>query len=188
MKKENIDLNEIKTEKTDTLLASKGTVVYYGDDGRITDINSSYSNSKASATKCSNCGDYFATGSPKVNTNYMWGGNSGNNNVLYSGKSVVYGYGRFTDFTDSTGQADHKLNKGDVATRGHVGYPKAGTAITCEAPVKGTGKRQKFTMYKWDIGCMPDAVLDIWKTGVEKWGYTWSSSISIDNGYYEYSR
>lgn len=85
-------------------------------------------------------------------------------------------------------QADHKLKKGDVATRGHVDNPKTGTYITCEAPVKGTEKRLKVTMQKWDIGCLPDAVLDIWKTGVENWGYTWSSSVSINDGYYEYSR
>lgn len=28
---------------------------------------------------------------------------------------------------------------------------------------------------------MPDAVLDIWKTGVEEFGYTWSKSLSINN-------
>ncbi len=135
-------------------------VIQYGDDGRIVNINSLYSNCKERASKCPRCGNYFIGGSPDANTNYMWGGENGNNNILYSGKSIVYGYGRFTNFTDKTGQADHKLNKGDVATRGHVDNPKAGTAITCEAPVKGTGKRQKFTMYKWDIGCMPDAVLE----------------------------
>lgn len=188
LKRENIDLSEVTAEKTDTLLPAKGMVIQYGDDGRIVDINSLYSNSKERASKCPRCGNYFVTGSAGANENYMWGGEYGNNNILYSGNSIIYGYGRFTNFTDSTGQADHKLKKGDVATRGHVDNPKTGTSITCKAPVKGTGKRLKVTMQKWDIGCLPDAVLDIWKTGVENWGYTWSSSVSINDGYYEYSR
>lgn len=28
---------------------------------------------------------------------------------------------------------------------------------------------------------VPDAVLDIWKTGVEYWGYTWNEYLSIDS-------
>ena len=36
-------------------------------------------------------------------------------------------------------------------------------------------------MTKWDAGSMPNAIIDIWKTGVSYWGYTYSSTLSIDN-------
>lgn len=40
-------------------------------------------------------------------------------------------------------------------------------------------------MKKCDAGGMPNAVLDIWKTGVEYFGYTWSSTFSLP-GHIEY--
>lgn len=45
---------------------------------------------------------------------------------------------------------------------------------------------RKILMTKADNGALPDAILDIWKTGVEYWGYTWSSSLSINRGSYTY--
>lgn len=190
LKKEKIDIDNLDFVKCETITPSKGMVVKYAKDGRISSISSMNLsvNAKAKASRCSRCGEKFLTGSAEPFSNFMWGGNHHNNNILYAGEKVIYGYGRFTTFSDSMGQANHKLKKGDVATRGHVDNPKAGTYITCEAPVKGTGKRMKVKMQKWDIGCMPDAVLDIWKTGVEKWGYKWNSSLSISDGYYEYER
>ena len=41
-------------------------------------------------------------------------------------------------------------------------------------------------MTKRDVGCLPNAVLDIWKTGVEYFGKEWSSNVSIYNASYEY--
>lgn len=34
-------------------------------------------------------------------------------------------------------------------------------------------------MNKVDIDEMPNAILDIWKNGVEYWGYKWNSKLSI---------
>lgn len=39
-------------------------------------------------------------------------------------------------------------------------------------------------MYKRDAGGLPDAVIDIWKTGVEYWGYKWTSTLSINDVFY----
>ena len=188
MKKYNIDIEEVQTEKEKPLIPEKGLIVRYADDGQLLSVSYPDINNYARASKCASCGEAFVTGSPEPNTNYMWGGKYGNNNILYANSTTVHGYGRFTNYTDTYGQKNRKLQKGDVATRGHIDNPKAGTALTCKAPVKGTGTDRTITMYKWDIGCMPNAVLDIWYTGVEKWGYKWSSSLSISNACYEYKR
>lgn len=34
-------------------------------------------------------------------------------------------------------------------------------------------------MKKCDVGGMPNAIVDIWKTGVSYWGYTYSSNLSL---------
>ena len=44
---------------------------------------------------------------------------------------------------------------------------------------KSNGTSYTKTMKKRDNGALPDAVIDIWKTGVEYWGYTWHSSFSM---------
>ena len=166
----------------------KGTLVYYADDGQILRIEKPFEDSMQTRANCASCGMSFVSGMALSGENYMWGGTYGNNNILWSDSSSVYGYGRFTNFTDTIGQANRVLIKGDVATRGHVDNPPTGKILRCEAPQKGSGVNKQVNMRKWDIGCMPNAVLDIWKTGVEYWGYTWSSSLSINDGYYEYDR
>lgn len=45
--------------------------------------------------------------------------------------------------------------------------------------VNGSSNPRAKDMIKADAGGMPDAILDIWKTGVEYWGYTWNSSFSM---------
>lgn len=57
-----------------------------------------------------------------------------------------------------------RFKKGDVATRYHVDNPAYGTKLKCVA--NGHTK----TMIKRDVGCLPNAVLDIWKYGVEYFG------------------
>ena len=69
--------------------------------------------------------------------------------------------------------------KGDVATKQAYDNCPTGTVLQ----VRHNGKF--VNMKKWDVGSMPNAVLDIWKTGVEYWGYKWSSTFSIP-GYVEY--
>lgn len=85
----------------------------------------------------------------------------------------VLGTGRATTFSDTIGQANHKLVKGDVATKQAYDNCPTGTVLQ----VRHNGKF--VNMKKWDVGSMPNAVLDIWKTGVEYWGYKWSSSFSM---------
>lgn len=54
-----------------------------------------------------------------------------------------------------------------------------GITVYVTADIKGTNTAKKVAMTKKDVGGMPDAVVDIWKTGVEYWGYSWSSWFSI---------
>lgn len=91
----------------------------------------------------------------------------------------VIGTGRATTFSDTIGQANHRLVKGDVATKQAYDNCPTGTVLQ----VRHNGKF--VNMKKWDVGSMPNAVLDIWKTGVEYWGYKWGSTFSIP-GYVEY--
>lgn len=90
LRKENIDINKVTFEKCETPTPSKGMIVKYADDGRISSISSTYlsSKAKARASRCPNCGEDFETGSPKFKSNYMWGGKYGNNNILYAGRKV----------------------------------------------------------------------------------------------------
>lgn len=115
---------------------------------------------------------------------YTWGSH---NNTLTVGDNTVSGVGRLTTFSDSTGDNDNTLKKGDVATRGDKDNPKSGTAIYVTAK-DTSGNSVTKEMTKGDNGSLPDAILDIWKTGVEYWGYNWTSSLSIDNGSYTYDR
>lgn len=182
------DIGSINIIKASPVKPAKGIMVYYADDGQILRIEMPFVEKMQTRANCASCGSSFVSGAATSGDNYMWGGTYGNNNFLWSDSSSVYGYGRFTNFTDTIGQGNHTLFKGDVATRGHVDNPPTGKILRCEAPQKGSGVNKQVNMRKWDIGCMPNAVLDIWKTGVEYWGYTWSSSLSINDGYYEYDR
>lgn len=182
------DLDSISVIKMCTVSPMKGTIVWYANDGQIFKIQMPAERENTTKSNCASCGLSFVSGSAQSGQYYMWGGTYGNNNFLWSDSSSIYGYGRFTNFTDTYGQGNHTLVKGDVATRGHVDNPPTGKILRCEAPQYGSGVTKQVNMRKWDIGCMPNAVLDIWKTGVEYWGYTWSSTLSINDGYYEYDR
>ena len=115
---------------------------------------------------------------------YHWGDH--NNTLVVTGSSVT-GTGRLTTFVDKKGEDDNKLGKGDVATKGEMDNPSHGKKLDVTAPRKNGGSAT-YQMTKADNGSLPDAVLDIWKTGVEKWGYKWNSSLSINNGSYTYYR
>ncbi|WP_274969634.1 hypothetical protein [Lachnoanaerobaculum orale] len=114
---------------------------------------------------------------------YQWGSH---NNTLTVFQNSVSGTGRLTTFSDRTGENDNRLKKGDVATRGDRDNPAHGTRINVTAPTKN-GRYETYSMIKADNGSLPDAILDIWKTGVENWGYTWRSSLSINGGSYTYN-
>lgn len=52
-----------------------------------------------------------------------------------------------------------------------------------------SGAIKTVNMTKNDAGGMPNAVLDIWKTGVEYWGYSWNSTFSMPSKItYQYTR
>lgn len=96
-------------------------------------------------------------------------------NCLYTGLGWTVGTGRATTFSDKIGQADHKLVKGDVATKLAYDNCKVGTKIIVDHNAQG----KQISMTKWDAGGMPNAVLDIWKTGVEFFGHEWDSTFSL---------
>lgn len=98
------------------------------------------------------------------------------------------GIGRATTFSDQIGQANIKLRKGDVATKLAHDNVTVGKVISVSTKTK-SGVNKTVNMTKNDAGGMPNAVLDIWKTGVEYWGYNWSSTFSMPNTTtYQYRR
>lgn len=92
----------------------------------------------------------------------------------------IVGLGRATTFSDVIGQANIVLKKGDVATSLAYDNVPVGTLVNVSTKTN-TGVLKRVIMRKNDAGGMPNAVLDIWKTGVEYWGYTWNSSFSMPN-------
>ncbi|MDR1774628.1 MAG: hypothetical protein LBR30_07175 [Clostridioides sp.] len=115
---------------------------------------------------------------------HIWGNH---NNTIEVTNTMVTGKGRLTTFDDVRGEMNNVLKKGDVATRGDIDNPSHGKPIQVTAMSKD-GTMHTQTMYKRDNGSLPDAVLDIWKTGVEYWGYQFGTNLSIKNGMYTYSR
>lgn len=88
------------------------------------------------------------------------------------------GTGRATTFSDTIGQANIKLQKGDAATK--LAYDNVSVGTVLRVTTKNiNGVNAQRALNKRDAGGMPNAVLDIWKTGVEYWGYTWSSTFSM---------
>lgn len=82
--------------------------------------------------------------------------------------------GRLTVFTDTWGNHDNRLKKGDCALKMSL-Y----RGVPSNTPVYVTaGNGKSATFYKNDVGSMPNAIVDIWKTGVEMLGYSYSSSWS----------
>lgn len=90
------------------------------------------------------------------------------------------GVGRATTFSDPIGQANITLKKGDVATKLSYDNVAVGKILHVRTKTK-SGTEKTVLMTKNDAGGMPNAVLDIWKTGVEYWGYSWSSTFSMPN-------
>lgn len=95
-------------------------------------------------------------------------------NTIKITDTFVMGTGDLTVFTDKTGDHDNSLKYGDCATKGNYDNPKYGTSIGVRNLVNNI--RETFT--KNDNGALPNAVLDIWKTGVAKLGIT---STNYDN-------
>lgn len=153
----------------------RGTYVYYDYDGCILKIVSPIS--------------LFYSPLPNGSTSpigtYTWGSHS---NVLTVTSTTVKGTGRITTFTDTIGERDNVLVKGDCATKGEKDNPAYNTIISVRIPNADTGVIESRTMYKRDNGDLPDAILDIWKDGVQMWNYTYVSWLSFDNTSYSYIR
>lgn len=119
-------------------------------------------------------------GTRKPPGTYTYG--KSNNSITIKGTTSgsVLGEGRFTNYSDTVGENDNTLKKGDCATKGEIDNPSYGTKIASR-----NLENDVFAyVYKRDNGALPDAVLDIWKTGVELYGLTWSSSLSFKGRYY----
>ncbi len=83
--------------------------------------------------------------------------------------------GYITWYTDRVGQRDHVLGNYDCATRiGHE-EPACGTTIT----VRKNGARSNVYLYKWDIGTLPNAVLDI-----RPYAFTNLFHCNLDDGHF----
>lgn len=158
----------------------KGLKVYYASDGFI--LNLEYPNGMQNPML-----------EPLKDESYTikpFGGPSQNDKLLYTWgahKNQVYqigntkgrlGVGRATTFYDKKGQRDNILKKGDVATSLKYDNCPYNTKLQVRT-TKKNGQIYQRPMYKRDVGGMPDAVLDIWKTGVEYWGYSWSKNFSM---------
>ena len=103
-------------------------------------------------------------------------------------KNTRIGAGRATTFDDEVGQANIYLKKGDVATKLQYDNVTVGKVLSVRTKT-ASGVYKTVNMIKNDAGRMPDAVLDIWKTGVEYWGYSWKSWFSMPHRTtYQYTR
>lgn len=103
-------------------------------------------------------------------------------NKLYVDKNnnTIFGTGRATTFNDYKGQGEHILEKGDVATKLAHDNCKLGIKVYVTAKGSaGKGSSVTRTMKKWDAGDMENAIVDIWKNGVQYWGYTYKKSLSL---------
>lgn len=87
-------------------------------------------------------------------------------NKIVIKKNTVTGTGDFTVYTGGKTEEGKTLKKGDCATKGEIDNPNTGKKIKVTNKMNGTTA----TFYKRDNGKLYNAVIDIWKTGVEKLG------------------
>lgn len=143
----------------------KGIKVYYSENGELASIRNADGSSfdKIRITNDNLSDDSIqtlASDDHALTKIASWGTSS--TNTLYSerGTNKIWGYGNASCFTDTTGQANHKLVKGDCATQMKYDAIKNGTSVTV------TVGSYKHVFTKWDVGSLPNAVVDIWKTGI----------------------
>ncbi len=82
--------------------------------------------------------------------------------------SKVTGKGDFTVYLSAMGDNDNNSKQGDCATNKRIDNPYSGTSIKVTNKTNNT----TYTFIKNDNGDLPNAVIDIWKTGVKKLGIT----------------
>ena len=158
----------------------EGLKVYYADDGFILRLEYPKEVENPMMKEVISPNELMRAPGPNDTLLYQWGAHENQIWRIGNSKTARFGYGRATNFTDTYGQRDNVLKKGDAATSLAYDNCAFGTELAVNGPKKGGGVAF-VTLYKRDVGGMPDAVLDIWKTGVEYWGYTWSSSLSIND-------
>lgn len=83
----------------------------------------------------------------------------GDNNKQMSAPVIrnQYVYGNITWYDDAIGQEKHKLGPKDCATKKGYDEPDVGTPII----VTKTDDGKTDTLTKWDVGTLPNAILDI---------------------------
>ncbi|KUP23396.1 hypothetical protein [Paenibacillus sp. DMB5] len=164
---------------------SPGTVVIYGSDGHINRI---YQDENIGSKQAIVAADIPTSTVPYPGRlpagTYTYG--SGQKVIISAG--AVTGEGRFTVFragvggSGTVGSSNKILGAGDVATKRQIDNAVHGTPITARALDTNIVK----TVYKNDIGSLPDAVLDnyFWGWNNVQFGYTYSDTLSFSGRYY----
>lgn len=175
-----------------------GMKVVYGSDGLVSEILDKEGNDVPSVQTVKTSSksitpvaevlsdDEFEESSTSKTLIAQWGAYP---NKLYRNIATkrITGNGRATTFEDSEGQESHALQKGDVATKLAYDNCKCGIKVRVKAKkakvvngkYQATNEYLTKTMYKWDAGGMPNAIVDIWKSGVSYWGYTYYNGLSL---------
>ena len=105
-------------------------------------------------------------------------------NVIKITSNKVVGKGDFTVFWSIKGDHENYVKEGDCATKGAIDNPKSNTKIEVTNKLKNITA----TFYKNDNGDLPNAVIDIWKTGVKRLGVNKTNYSKIKKaGKYKYT-
>lgn len=171
---------QINTEYnlTEKISPVKGMEITYASDGLIFSVKYP-ENVENPLKKESNKQARGPILPPGVNLVRSWGSYP---NKLYVDKSsnTIFGIGRATTFNDYKGQGEHILKKGDIATKLAHDNCKLGISVSViSRGSAGKGSDVTKTMKKWDAGGMENAIVDIWKDGVQYWGYTYKKYLSL---------
>ena len=158
-----------------------GMTVIYGSDGGINHIyyGQGEENDLSGRAKRPGVGETAGVGT------YVYGAHDNEIKITSTG---VTGEGRFTVFrsgvggSGSVGSSGYTLESGDVASNRDYDNPVHGTAMDARALDTDILK----TVYKNDIGALPDAVLDVYFWGWEYpyFGYMYSDTLSFSGRYH----
>ena len=92
----------------------------------------------------------------------------------------ITGKGRITFFTGEKGEAGTRvLRAGDCARKQGYADVKGGTKVTATNTING----KSYNYYKYDVGSMPNAILDIWSDDTVNPITEISTNGKIDNVY-----
>lgn len=155
-----------------------GLKVIYDGEGFIKDII--LPGQKENAITTNNVSlQALPRGTRKPPGTYTYGDHDNEIKIRGTSDGYVRGTGRGTNFTDKYGENSNRLGKGDCATKGAIDNPAFGTKIR----VRNYDNDTVHVFTKTDNGSLPDAVIDIWKTGVEDLGLEWHSYVSFSARY-----